>query len=540
MPQLDVIIIGGDKPLEVLGEDVRDRSRLHVDGMPASLPFLREYFLAGRDASAAAAALRRQPPSLALNGPYLCRFLEDRGFTSRWIPLLATHEKEFLAAIEERPRAVVISTTFLPFAAEIDRMARWIKDRADDVPVIAGGIQVWKSYQHRLRFEAGDITPDIAEELGAHNYLIDATRPSPVDLLVISERGEETLAKILAALRDGCDAKAVENVAYFAGGKWRISRVVREPYHEVSVDWSEIVPGGMRQYVPVQAGQGCGFRCAFCDFSGLRSPRSRPVDSIIREIGTIPEVDGERRVYFTDDNLFADRRRARSLCQALIDSGCDVQWRGMVRLPVLDEEITDLMARSGCREVLLGIESGDPGILRAMGKAMSPDDILSRVRLLNGKGIHTKNTFIVGYPGETARSLRNTVELLNAYPVDGPAGHRHLFFTFAVLPLSRVASPESRAAYGLRGYGFRWKHNTMSSHEAARHLAWVQEAIKPELSPNYMLEVPDIEGVRSEDIKEVYLLRNLIAGRRRSPGERGVQESLWDRLEAVFRHPTST
>jgi radical SAM superfamily enzyme YgiQ (UPF0313 family) len=530
--QLDAVIIGGDMPQEVLGAEQRQRMRLSVDGQAGSLAFLREYFGNGRDAAAAAAALRTRPlPFVSLNGPYLHDYLASRGLNVELIGLLDPRRELLDAAMRRRPRAVAISTTFLPFAAQIDAIAAEVRRRAPAAVVIAGGVQVYKSYLHKRLLEAGRIAENIRSHVCKHNYLMDERRASPLDALIVSSRGEQTLAGVLEAVRDGRDWHGLENVAWQDGGAWRLNAVREEPYLEVKVDWSRHLSGREGAYVPVQAGLGCGFRCTFCDFRGL-FPRVqvREAGSILAEIATIPPgPDGLRRVYFTDDNLFTSPRRAKALCQALIDGGLPLRWRGMVRLDVVDDEAADLMARSGCMEVLLGVESGDAEILRRMRKNVTPEGVLAAVARLHRRGINTKSTFIVGFPGETEASIANTVALLNAYPTDGAAAHRYTFFTFAVLPLSEVASEESRRRYGLEGYGYHWRHATMDSATAAAAMEGLCGRLKPELSPSYVLEVPELEGMRIAQIKEAFLVRNLLV----RAGE-GEQDALWDRLERCF------
>jgi radical SAM superfamily enzyme YgiQ (UPF0313 family) len=207
-----------------------------------------------------------------------------------------------------------------------------------------------------------------------------------------------------------------------------------------------------------------------------------------------------------------------------------LRWRGMVRLDVVDDEIADLMAGSGCMEVLLGVESGDAGILRRMRKRITPDGILSAVRRLHARGINTKSTFIVGFPGETGETIGRTVDLLNAYPTDGPGAHRYMFFTFAVLPLAEVASAESRRRFGLTGYGYHGRHATMDSSTAAAALEGMYERIKPQLSPSYVLEVPELAGMSIERIKEAFLVRNLLV----RETDEARKADLWDRLERCF------
>lgn len=535
MKRLDAIIVAADGPQEFLGKDVREKVRLTVKGVPASIPFLTSYFRSGRNIRQAMEETRAQEASfLSLNGPHLQQLLTAHGFEAAVVPMLATGRDRFRELALRNPRAIVISTTFLPFASQIDAIAAWAKQHAPGALVVAGGIQVWKSYQHRRLLDAGSITPDIAAAMAEHNYLVDIRRPSPVDALVISHRGEHTLLAILDALRAGRDARHLANTAWYEGDAWRINPLDEEPVHEARVDWNAYLGTPTAAYVPVQAGTGCNSRCTFCDFRGLRPVQSRSVDSIMAEIGSIPPHNGIRRVFFTDDNLFANSARVRDLCGALIRAKLNVRWRGLLRMSLVTDETASLMAESGCLEALLGVESGDGDMLKRMNKSMTPDRILEGVRSLSRCGIHTKSTFIVGFPGETEASVRNTVALLNAYPTNLPAAHRYLFFTYAVLPLSEVAQPESRHSHRLRGYGYHWEHATMDSATAARLMAAAQDMIKPEVSPNYVLEVPEAEGLTGEAIRDVYRLRTEIARIKNGLTTGNDETLLWRELEACF------
>jgi p-methyltransferase len=531
----DALIIAADALLEVLGKEQRERMRLTVDGVPASLGFLLRYFRSGRNAQQARSELENGGPRfVSLNGPYLCQYLERRGLAAQWLPQLTPERRELVEALAEDPRAVILSTTFLPFAAEIDRLAAWVKERAPRTLVVAGGIQIWKSWKHKEFLDAGLIGEDIRAAVCEHNYLMDLSRPSPVDALVVSPRGEATLAELLTALRAGRDWRGLANLAFFDQGRWRINSRAAEPEEEVRVDWRRVPLPSPRIYLPIQASQGCSYRCSFCDFRGLfPNVRLRSAASVLDEAGTMPEADGVRRLYFTDDNLFTTRARLQTLCGAILRSGMRVRWRGMLRISAVDEPTAELMARSGCLEVLLGIESGDQEILRRMNKRVTPEQILRGVETLDRHGIHTKSTFIVGFPGETEASVRRTVQLLNAYPTRG-AVHRYLFFTFAVLPLSEVASPAMRARYRLAGYGYHWRHATMDSAQAARELAAAQEALKPELSPSYVLEAPEVPGLSVGDLQRVYRLRNRLARLAREGGSVQAAAPLWEELEACF------
>lgn len=528
MPDLDVLIIGGNAHREELGREERSRMRLSVAGIPATLRVLAAWFASDRDPVAARTAfLDPAEAFVSLNGPYLQQFLEGQGLNVTLLPMLADHEQELTDLLARRPKVVAISTTFIPFAAEIDSIAARIKAVAPQALVVAGGPQVWKSYRHRLLADQGGIGADILPAVAEHNYLVDPARPSPVDALVVSNRGEHALAALTQRLKAGAAWEDLDNLALHRDGAWRLSRIVEEPYREIRVDWSRALPPDFRGFVPVQAGQGCPFRCRFCDFCGMfPTVTARSPQSLLDEIATIVPHDGRRRVYFTDDNLFPDRRRAKEILRTIRASGLALRWRGLIRLPVVDDEVAELMAATGCAEVLLGIESGDPALLTAMGKASTPEAILAKLGILHRHGISTKSTFIIGFPGETAASVQRTVDLINAYPADGRAVHRWLGFTFAVLPLSQVASAASRAEHQLVGYGWKWRHRSMDSTQAAALLDGLFARIKPEIAPSYPQEAPELPGLTAAGIQRIYTLRNRLA--------RQDDPALWAELAGVF------
>ncbi len=533
--RLDAVIIGGDLPKEFLGRQVREQMRLSVDGTAASFPYLRALARHdGRSEAAYGELTSKGLPFVSINAPYLHQFLEAEGLSVATIPILTGHEQQLAQALARAPRAIIISTTFLPLREHIDKLAAKLKQLAPDALIVAGGIQVWKSYQHRDLAASGQLPADLIDRVGAHSYFMTEPAATPIDLFVVSPSGERTLAALLHDLQHDRDPRPRANIAYAADGQWHIGSIEPEADREVRVDWSR--PPLPDTFIPVQAGQGCGFDCHFCDFRGLRPLKLRDVDSIIAEIRTIPECHGARQLYFTDDNLLAYPTRTLELCQALIDSGLRIRWRGMARVSAITAASAALMARSGCIELLLGVESGDAAMLTRMGKSTTPAAILDGINLLDQAGISTKSTFIVGYPGETADSVANTVALINAYPTGPHAIHRYLIFRFGVLPLAAVSRPAQRARYGLTGYGFEWAHDTMDATEAETWLAWMHEQISLEHCPSYPLEVPFLDDVPIAALSRAVRLRNELAQLCRdtpaSPAT--VAPAKWQALLACF------
>jgi len=236
------------------------------------------------------------------------------------------------------------------------------------------------------------------------------------------------------------------------------------------VDWRNYAGRLFDLETPIRTAVGCPFQCGFCDFACLYKPSLRSVRSLLAEIKTLADTGpGPHRVFFTDDNIAINRKRLLDFTKALVEEESNIAWRAFVRADAIDAETAALMSDSGCRECLLGIESGDSTILKNMRKRLTPETALEAVRLLDANGINTQCSFVVGFPGENAQSIENTASLISAFPSGEGAGalHRYYLFGFQVLPLSPVASPEQREAFGLTGLGEKWAHKTMKSEEAA-------------------------------------------------------------------------
>ena len=300
------------------------------------------------------------------------------------------------------------------------------------------------------------------------------------------------------------------------------------------IDWSQLPPELVKEEIPVHVGAGCPFRCEFCDFCTLRPVTRRPLASVVEEIRSIPPIEGVRQVFFTDDNLFFSTNQLKDFCHALIEADLSLRWRAFARVDTINSETADLLRRSGCWECLLGVESGDEEILRRMNKRTNPDAILRAVSSLNQVGINTQSTFLVGFPGETDRSIQNTIDLLNAYPTERARVSTYIIRSSSWLhPSPRLPPPESRAKYQLKGYLDEWSHYTMTSREAEQQVRRVCDSVKMEISPIYHGERV-VSWLSPEQQKRVIFLRNKINRVQRGSIAPESEEPLWTELEEVF------
>ncbi len=534
--QVDAVVIAGDLPKEM---SKADPFRLSLNGETATIDLLQNYFSTGKDFIKACEITREIQKTrlpVTLNGPYLQQFLRRKGFTVELIPLFLPYQKQLIDILYEKPLCVVISTTFLNSTQNIESIASFIKEHLPEVKIIVGGIKIWKSYKKKLLLDKGEIDEDVKLNLINDNYLLDVKRPSHVDFFVISDRGEITLAELITCIKEQGDFTKLSNIAYFSENVWHINKITEESTnnnnYEVKVDWGDVPVDIAKNEIPIRTGMGCRFRCKFCDFSTLQGVHKRSIDSTIEEIRTIPIVDSFRNVFFVDDNLFVSANQTGEFCRKLIDANLSLRWRSFVRVDSVTSETAELMHKSGCKECLLGIESGDPDILRDMNKGSSPEKILNAVNLLNKLGINTQSTVVIGFPGETDKTINNTINMLNSYSTTGPGIHFFYPFQFLVFPLSPISSPTNRKKYNLKGYLDNWSHGTMDSNTARENIAKLCDNVSLDLNPIY-LENRIIPWMSINDQKHMYYLRNKI-----NRIKRGViledDSKLWNELEKIF------
>lgn len=417
-------------------------------------------------------AKRGGPPVLT---PF---FLEDymrrRDLVLEEVPCFETGQQQIEDAVSRGVGLIAISTTWLSGfrdASYIRAVAARLKTLAPSVPIVAGGVGARKGFRSRQLLTEGKVAQITADDLAHHYLLIDPVLDKDLDAIIVSEGGEATLAAMAQRIREGRDFRDLPNLAFPDNGAFVFTETVPEfsDLDGETVDWGHHAGQLTGFEVPIHTAVGCPFQCGFCDFACLYKPRLRSVDSLLSEISTLTDTGpGPHRVFFTDDNIAINRNRLVTLTRALIDRKANLVWRAFIRADAVDAETAVLMRDSGCRECLLGIESGDAGILKNMRKSLNPDVALKAVQMLDVNGISTQCTFVVGFPGETADSIANTVALISAFPSGGVASalHRYYLFCFQVLPLSPVASPEQREAFGLTGLGDKWAHTTMNSEEA--------------------------------------------------------------------------
>lgn len=167
----------------------------------------------------------------------------------------------------------------------------------------------------------------------------------------------------------------------------------------------------------LQTERGCPFACDFCGASRLLGPfRQKPLDRIRAELAAMRSISARPWLELADDNTFAGDRDAAELLAVLAESGAryftEADWRIGERPEVLAQ-----LARSGCVQVLIGIESLQFRYPGMGAKLAETERMMDSVRALQEAGVVVNGCFIVGAEGETDESLDRLIEFVLDSPL---------------------------------------------------------------------------------------------------------------------------
>jgi radical SAM superfamily enzyme YgiQ (UPF0313 family) len=162
----------------------------------------------------------------------------------------------------------------------------------------------------------------------------------------------------------------------------------------------------------VQTTRGCPFQCTFCAF-GRTKCRERSVGSVINELKYFREKFGIKSFLFFDDTLSIKQGRVVELCERMMEEGLDkLKWTACTRANLVSREMLAVMKKAGMKEIAIGIESGSAAVLEKTKKGVTLEDIRRAAKWCHELGIMFYGLAIIGLPGETEKSVEETIEFI--------------------------------------------------------------------------------------------------------------------------------
>jgi anaerobic magnesium-protoporphyrin IX monomethyl ester cyclase len=387
-------------------------------------------------------------PAIAYLGSYLHR----KNITFDYVNAFR-EEKDRLAGKlqEEEILTIAITTTLYISVLPIADIIEFIKNHNQRAKIIVGGPFV--------ATQLANADPDTVSYLFEH--VIGA------DVYVNSSQGEATLVKIIDALKNNLPLAGVPNIYYKTRDGYESTPILKENNLLVHnpVNWS-LFSRRVGKYVNIRTAISCPFSCAFCGFPQHAGKyQTTGVEFIEAELDQIERLGSVTRISFIDDTFNVPRQRFKDILERMIKKRYPFRWICNTRCQFIDRESVALMKESGCDGVFLGIESGNNQVLKNMNKAADVEAYLEGITLLKQYGIKTFGSFIIGFPGETSKTVRDTLRFIEESGLD--FYRAQLWYYEKITPIR-----QERNKYHISGSNFEWSHATMDARTASE---WVHE-----------------------------------------------------------------
>ncbi len=389
---------------------------------------------------------------------YLGTYLWRRGYTFDFVNSFQYGKAELAKKLSnENILTIAVTTTLYVSALPIIEIIDFIRTYNSTAKIIVGG-----------PFVSTSVRTLVPEEL---EYLFQTTIGA--DVYVNSSQGEAALVSIIDALKNNLPLENINNLYYKTNKGIKSTPVLREnnKLSENMVEW-DLFNETVGEYVNIRTAISCPFSCSFCGFPQHAGQyQTAEVEAVERELKQLNRIKTIKSVHFCDDTFNTPAQRFKNILRMLIKNKFGFKWHSYFRCQFVDREMVELMKESGCEGVFLGIESGNDQILKNMNKKAFTHKYLEGIERLKEYEIVTFGNFIIGFPGETEKTVQDTVHFIERSGLD--FFRTQLWYCEPITPIWK-----ERERYKLRGESFEWSHATMDSKKACDLIEEVFLAVK--------------------------------------------------------------
>jgi radical SAM superfamily enzyme YgiQ (UPF0313 family) len=359
-------------------------------------PFVKDFCRTQRWAARSRGRVLRAPDWLA----YAAAVLEKCGFAVRLLDMVAQNQsKEDLRRIvrEEKPKFVILDSTTPSIYSDIE-CSRIVKEESG-AAVIMVGPHISALPGETLKLAGGSL--DVAC-IGEYDYTVKE------------------------AIENYDNLENVKGIAYYKNGsvienerRPLIENLDELPYPAWRhLDLMKYFDGGkLYPYIDVISGRGCPNQCVFCLWPQvmhgtqyrLRSP-DNVADEIEYDAKLCPQVLKGGEFFFEDDTFTVNRERAIRICEEIMHRNLKITFSVNARADNADLEMFKVMKKAGCRELLVGFESGVQAILDNAHKNITLEQSYRFMELARKAGLQVHGCFVIGLPQETEETAKETVD----------------------------------------------------------------------------------------------------------------------------------
>ncbi|MFO8008943.1 MAG: radical SAM protein [Candidatus Brocadiia bacterium] len=235
----------------------------------------------------------------------------------------------------------------------------------------------------------------------------------------IRGEGEHALARLARALGGDGAAEDIPGLAWRTGEGAYAANPPR-PAHPLSLPTGRDHLDNRRYFAEGgQAGletkRGCGRRCTYCADPLIkgRRVRTRHPAEVADEVESLLAQDVDV-LHLCDSEFNVPYRHAMAVCAELARRGLGerVRWYTYAAVTQFDAELAAAMREAGCVGVNFGADSASPQMLSTYGRRHGPEDIASAVQACHEHDLRVMTDLLLGGPGETEETLRETIEFM--------------------------------------------------------------------------------------------------------------------------------
>ncbi len=367
----------------------------------------------------------------------------------------------YIAAALEREgiEVKILDLVVFPYSRQL--LESVLKDFA---PHIVGSTAVTMTFDNAIGVirDVKSIDPSITTVMGGPHVTFCAKETMSLfpelDFIVLGE-GEETIAELAGAVDKGGDVSGIEGIVF--RGK---SGIVDNGPGKSRIDVDSL-PFPARNLLPLgryrslgmsvsmTTSRGCPFKCIFCAGRKMvgAKVRYRNPQNVVDEMEYLAAF-GFRQINIADDLFTSNENHCLKVCDEIIKRGLKIKWTSFARVDTVSVKVLVRMREAGCHTVSFGIESGNREILKRIKKGITPEQVTDAVKMCNEAGVSPHASFILGLPGETPETLKETVEFGNMLK---DMGVSHGFHLLAPFPGTEVR--EEKEKFDIRILSDDWR-----------------------------------------------------------------------------------
>lgn len=352
---------------------------------------------------------------LDLNFELLKRLHEDPGFEPNDWPEILEERLDLF-----RPELVGVSCLFDQGIAPMLKALKIVHQRGESI-VIGGGVIA--TYESETLIER-DLCHFVVKGEGENkiNFLLDhlteenlAVPPTPgirfqAEGAIKETQGSPDIVEVKGNLIDSYGLVPIQE--YYKYGSLN-------PYSRR--DHTAQAP-----FAAIQLNRGCRAQCTFCAVRAFmgKGVRCRPIEDVLEEMAFLIETHGVRHFELLDDDPTFFRDEFKRWLAAIVERKWDLRWsanNGIIAAS-LDEETIRLMNESGCIGFKVGIETGNPDMLRKIKKPATHNKFLQFSKKMKPyPSMFVGGNFIVGLPEETFKMMMDSFKFMLEVNLDWAA-----------------------------------------------------------------------------------------------------------------------